>query len=85
MSLDELLHQIHFSDIYAMGGKPIFALNITCFPSDDLPLEILHKILKGGQDIANGLGVPILGGHSIKDNEPKYGLVVTGVVEKKIN
>ena len=70
------------SDIYAMGGKPIFALNITCFPSDDLPLEILHKILKGGQDIANEAGVPILGGHSIKDNEPKYGLVVTGIVEK---
>lgn len=71
-----------FSDIYAMGGKPIFALNITCFPSDDLPLEILHKILKGGQDIANHAGVPILGGHSIKDKEPKYGLVVTGIVEK---
>ncbi len=65
-----------------MGGKPIFALNITCFPSDDLPLEILHQILKGGQDIANEAAVPILGGHSIKDSEPKYGLVVTGVVEK---
>ena len=72
-----------FSDIYAMGGKPIFALNITCFPTDDLPLEVLHKILKGGQDIANEAGAPILGGHSIKDKEPKYGLVVTGLVKKE--
>lgn len=72
-----------FSDIYAMGGKPIFALNITCFPTDDLPLEVLHQILKGGQDIANDAGVPILGGHSIKDKEPKYGMVVTGLVKKE--
>tara|TARA_Y100001936_G_C16016697_1_gene636897 strand:- start:378 stop:1151 length:774 start_codon:yes stop_codon:yes gene_type:complete len=66
-----------------MGGKPIFALNITCFPTDDLPLEILHQILKGGQDVANDAGAPILGGHSIKDKEPKYGMVVTGLVKKK--
>lgn len=72
-----------FSDIYAMGGKPIFALNITCFPTDELPLEILHQILKGGQDIANEAGAPILGGHSIKDKEPKYGMVVTGLVKKE--
>ena len=65
-----------------MGGKPIFALNITCFPTDDLPLEILHQILKGGQNIANNANVPILGGHSIKDKEPKYGMVVTGLVKK---
>jgi len=71
------------SDIYAMGGKPIFALNITCFPTDDLPIEVLHQILKGGNDIAKNAGIPILGGHSIKDKEPKYGLVVTGVVNKK--
>ena len=71
------------SDIYAMGGKPIFALNITCFPTDDLPLEVLHQILKGGKDIAQQAGVPILGGHSIKDKEPKYGLVVSGIVDKK--
>ena len=43
-----------------MGGKPIFALNITCFPTDDLPLEVLHQILKGGQDVANNAGVPII-------------------------
>tara|TARA_B110000014_G_scaffold261102_1_gene252171 strand:- start:4030 stop:4974 length:945 start_codon:yes stop_codon:yes gene_type:complete len=72
-----------FSDIYAMGGKPVFALNITCFPTDDLPLEVLHQILKGGQDIANNAGTPVLGGHSIKDKEPKYGMVVTGLVKKK--
>jgi len=66
-----------------MGGKPIFALNITCFPTDDLPLEVLHEILKGGQDIANEAGAPILGGHSIKDKEPKYGMVVTGLVKKE--
>ena len=66
-----------------MGGKPIFALNITCFPTDDLPLEVLHQILKGGQDVANDAGAPILGGHSIKDKEPKYGMVVTGLVKKE--
>ena len=71
------------SDIYAMGGKPIFALNITCFPTDVLPLEVLHEILKGGNDIAKQAGIPILGGHSIKDKEPKYGLVVSGIVNKK--
>ena len=71
------------SDIYAMGGKPIFALNITCFPTDDLPMEVLHQILEGGNNIAKKANIPILGGHSIKDKEPKYGLVVTGLVNKK--
>jgi len=66
-----------------MGGKPIFGLNVTCFPTDDLPLEVLHEILRGGNDIAKQAGIPILGGHSIKDKEPKYGLVVTGIVNKK--
>ena len=71
-----------FSDIYAMGGKPIFALNITCFPTEELSIDILHEILRGGQEIANQANTPILGGHSIKDKEPKYGMVVTGLVEK---
>tara|TARA_B100000700_G_C15023703_1_gene847050 strand:- start:1312 stop:2076 length:765 start_codon:yes stop_codon:yes gene_type:complete len=62
-----------------MGGKPLFALNIVAFPSDDLPLEVLSDILRGGSDVASKAGIPILGGHSIKDKEPKYGLVVTGV------
>ena len=67
------------SDIYAMGGKPLFALNIVAFPSDDLPLSVLTDILRGGSDIASDAGISILGGHSIKDKEPKYGLVVTGL------
>ena len=67
------------SDIYAMGGEPKFALNIVAFPSDDLPMDVLTEILRGGADIANKAGIPILGGHSIKDKEPKYGLVVTGI------
>mgnify|MGYP001224667174 CR=1 FL=1 len=66
------------SDIYAMGGKPLFALNIVAFPTDDLPLDVLSEILRGGADIASEAGISILGGHSIKDKEPKYGLVVTG-------
>jgi len=62
-----------------MGGVPKFALNIVGFPSDDLPLEVLTDILRGGMDIAKEAGIPILGGHSIKDKEPKYGMVVTGI------
>ena len=53
------------SDIYAMGGKPTFALNIVAFPSDDLSMDILGEILKGGADVAKNAGIPILGGHSI--------------------
>ena len=67
------------SDIYAMGGTPKFALNIVGFPSEDLSLNILSEILKGGMDIASKAGIPILGGHSVKDKEPKYGMVVTGL------
>ncbi len=66
------------SDIYAMGGIPLFALNILAFPSDDLPNSVMEDILKGGMSITEKAGIPILGGHSIKDKEPKYGLVVTG-------
>ena len=70
------------SDIYAMGGTPLYALNIAEFPSEDLPLEILSQIMEGGLDVANKVEIPILGGHTIKDSVPKYGLVVTGKVEK---
>ena len=70
------------SDIYAMGGTPLYALNIAEFPSEDLPMEILSKILDGGLDVANKSGILILGGHTIKDLVPKYGLVVTGQVQK---
>ena len=71
------------SDIYAMGGMPQHALNIAEFPTDDLPLEILTNIMQGGLEITKEAEIPILGGHTIKDPVPKYGLVVTGRVEKK--
>ena len=71
------------SDIYAMGGMPQHALNIAEFPSDDLPLEILTEIMQGGLEITKQANIPILGGHTIKDPVPKYGLVVTGRVEKE--
>lgn len=67
------------SDIYAMGGRPIIALNIVCFPHD-LSRDILVEILKGGASKAAEAGFTIVGGHTIEDPEPKYGLAVTGVV-----
>jgi len=70
------------SDIYAMGGKPLFALNIVGFPINDLPKSILTDILQGGADKASEAGIPIVGGHSVDDKEPKYGLVVTGEVDE---
>ena len=72
------------SDIYAMGATPTFALNIFGFPIKDLPKEIAAQILKGGSDKANEAGIPILGGHSIDDKEPKYGLVVNGEVHENM-
>ena len=69
------------SDIYAMGGKPLFSLNIVAFPTEELPLEILSEILKGGEDFCNEANINILGGHSIKDNSPKYGMAVTGIIK----
>ena len=70
------------SDIYAMGGKPLFALNIVGFPINDLPKSILTEILQGGADKADEAGIPIVGGHSVDDREPKYGLVVTGEIDE---
>ena len=70
------------SDIYAMGGKPLFALNIVGFPINDLPKSILTEILQGGADKADEAGIPIVGGHSVDDKEPKYGLVVTGEIHQ---
>ncbi len=67
------------SDVYAMGGVPLLALNIVCFP-EDLPKEVLGRILLGGMDVAKEAGIVIAGGHTVKDREPKYGLSVTGVV-----
>ena len=71
------------SDIYAMGGVPLFALNIVAFPTDKLHLDILTLILKGGEDKCSEVNVKILGGHSIKDDVPKYGLAVTGIIDNK--
>ena len=68
------------SDIYAMGAIPRFALNIVGFPIKELPREILTEILRGGSDKAKEAGIPIVGGHSIDDKEPKYGLGVTGEI-----
>jgi selenide,water dikinase len=69
-----------FSDVYAMGGRPLTALNIVCFPSGVLPLDYLGLILKGGLETARLAGATIVGGHTIDDPEPKYGLAVTGVL-----
>jgi len=68
------------SDIYAMGARPLFALSIVGFPSNRLPLSVLTDILRGGREVADQAGIPIIGGHTIDDPEPKFGLVVTGVV-----
>jgi cysteine desulfurase len=68
------------SDIYAMGAKPLFALNIVGFPSNRLPMQVLKDILRGAADKAAEAGISILGGHTIEDPEPKFGMVVTGVV-----
>ena len=69
------------SDVYAMGAQPLFALNMIGFPKNELPLEILGEILKGGSDVAKEAGIFVLGGHSIDDKEPKYGMVIIGRVE----
>jgi selenide,water dikinase len=68
------------SDVYAMGGRPFLALNIAALPPA-LPVEIITNILRGGAEIARQAGVVIAGGHTIQDQEPKYGLVVLGFVD----
>ena len=66
------------SDVYAMGGQPLTALNIVAFPTNDLPLDVLTDILRGGQDKVHEAGALIVGGHTVIDTELKYGLAVTG-------
>ena len=68
------------SDVYAMGGRPLFALNLVGWNTDELPTELLGELLAGGQDIASAAGFAIVGGHTIDDPEPKYGMAVTGEV-----
>ncbi len=68
------------SDVYAMGGRPLTALNIVCFPLKTTPVDVLKAILKGGMDKVHEAGALLVGGHSVEDAELKYGLAVTGVV-----
>jgi selenide, water dikinase len=68
------------SDVYAMGGRPIFALAILGMPLDKLPLSVIRKILEGGESVCAAAGIPIAGGHSIDTLEPIYGLVALGLV-----
>lgn len=70
-----------FSDVYAMGGRPLTALNIVGFPVDTLPLTDLEEILRGGLDVARLAGASVVGGHTIDDREPKYGMAVTGLLK----
>jgi selenide,water dikinase len=70
------------SDVYAMGGRPFLALNVAALP-DDLPAEISSEIIRGGAEKAGEAGVVIAGGHTVKDKEPKYGLVVIGFVDPR--
>jgi len=68
------------SDVYAMGGKPICAMNICCFPVKDMPPEVFREILRGGQEKVHEAGAALVGGHSVEDPELKYGLSVSGLV-----
>jgi selenide,water dikinase len=69
------------SDVYAMGGTPITALNLVAFPLERLGPDVLREILRGGLDVVRAAGAQVVGGHSISDDEPKYGLAVTGIVD----
>ncbi len=69
-----------FSDVYAMGATPLLALNLVGWPRDTLPYELLGDVLRGGADVARAAGAFVLGGHSIDDPEPKYGMAVIGEV-----
>ena len=72
-----------FSDVYAMGAKPLTALNLVCFPCSKHSLAIVESILKGGLDKIREAGAALVGGHSVEDPEPKYGLAVTGLVDPR--
>src|SRR4051794_35267507 len=69
------------SDIYAMGGRPVSAINLVGWPRGVLPMELLAEVLRGGLAVASEAGCPVTGGHSVDDPEPKYGMAVTGVAE----
>ncbi|GAB3446626.1 selenide, water dikinase SelD [Phycicoccus ginsengisoli] len=71
------------SDIYAMGGRPVVAVNLLGWPRDTLPVELAREVLRGGLDVGREAGCPVAGGHSIDDPEPKYGMAVTGVADAR--
>ena len=71
------------SDVYAMGGTPIMALALLAMPVNQLPLEVIRRIVEGGQDVCAAAGIPIAGGHTIDSVEPIYGLVALGLVHPK--
>ena len=70
-----------FSDVYAMGGRPVTAINLVGWPREKLPLELLTEVLRGGMDVANEAGAPVTGGHSIDSPEPLYGMAATGIAD----
>lgn len=69
------------SDIYAMGGTPVVAINLVGWPRDELPYDMLREVLRGGLAVAEHAGCPVIGGHSVDDPEPKYGMAVTGTAD----
>jgi selenide,water dikinase len=69
------------SDVYAMGGRPLVALNLLCWPRETLPFELAAEVLRGGLDVCGKAGCHLAGGHSVDDPEPKYGLAVTGLAD----
>jgi selenide,water dikinase len=69
------------SDVYAMGGTPVVAVNLLCWPRDLLPLDLAGEVLRGGLNVAREAGCHVAGGHSVDDPEPKYGMAVTGVAD----
>src|SRR6476646_6418728 len=69
------------SDVYAMGGRPVVAVNLVGWTRDVLPVELLAEVLRGGMDVCAAAGCHLAGGHSVDDPEPKYGLAVTGVAD----
>lgn len=71
------------SDVYAMGGEPKTAMNIVCFPQNGIDKEVLAEILRGGMDKATEAGVVVVGGHSVADEEIKYGMAITGVIDPR--
>ncbi|WP_018636388.1 selenide, water dikinase SelD [Parafrankia elaeagni] len=71
------------SDVYAMGGRPLVAVNLLGWPRDKLPVDLIREVLRGGADIARLAGCHLAGGHSIDDPEPKYGMAVTGIADAR--